>query len=83
VALTAVASSYQAFGELDSPVTITTLPAAHGHSPDSGTRTLQLTARQGSRTLITATVTTTTTAGTGSPGPTVPHHGDQTKAVAS
>ncbi|MEV5144728.1 ScbA/BarX family gamma-butyrolactone biosynthesis protein [Streptomyces sp. NPDC052727] len=79
--LMAATASYQAFGELDSPVTVTALPATSGHTPACGTRTLHLTARQGSRTLTTATVTTTT-AGTIRPGCAVPHRGDRAKVAS-
>ncbi len=79
--LTAATASYQTFGELNSPVTLTALPASCGHSSASDMRMLQLTARQGGRTLITATVTTAT-AGTNKPECTVPHRGDRARVTS-
>lgn len=54
--LTCATATYETFGELDSPVTLSAWPAAHPRSLPRGAQVLQLTARQGNRTLITATV---------------------------
>jgi hypothetical protein len=54
---TAAAAAYRAFGELDSPVTVSAQRLVDERSSACGTPVLQLCARQGSRTLITTTAT--------------------------
>lgn len=55
--LARASASYGAFGELDSPVTLSARPTTPSPSAPRDAHVLQLTARQGDRTLITATVT--------------------------
>jgi hypothetical protein len=57
--LTSATAAYEAFGELDSPVTLAACPTARPRPTSRGAQVLQLTARQGDRTLITAAFTAT------------------------